>query len=186
MSIKGDQTRARLLDAARDLAETGGYFQAGLSQITADSGAPRGSLYFHFPGGKDQIITEAVVRSGEEIAGLIAGTPAATAAGLVSTLIDLLAGRLEDSGWRKGCPVATVALDIASRNDAIQQACSAAYTAWERALRDRLLGYGYDDGDAGEAAAAVLALIEGALILARTHRSREPLTRAKRVAAQLL
>jgi len=184
MSAKGDQTRARLLDAARDLAETGGYFQAGLSQITADSGAPRGSVYFHFPGGKDQIITEALGRSGEEIAGLIARAPAATAAGLVSTLIDMLADRLEDSGWRKGCPVATIALDVASRNDAIQQACSAAYSAWEQALRDRLLGYG--SGNAGEAAATVLALIEGALILARTHRSREPLTRAKRAAARLL
>lgn len=184
MSLKGDETRARLLDAARDLAEAGGYFQTGINHIIADSGAPRGSVYFHFPGGKDQIISEAVARSAEEIARLIADVPAATAAGLVTTLIDLLADRLEDSSWRKGCPVATIALDVASRNDTIQEACSAAYAAWERALRDRLVSYGC--GNASEAATTVLELIEGALILARTHRSREPLTRAKHAVARLL
>jgi AcrR family transcriptional regulator len=184
MSLKGDETKARLLDAARDLAEAGGYFHTGLNHIIAESGAPRGSVYFHFPGGKDQIVSEAVTRSAEEIARLIATVPAITAARLVTTLIDMLADRLEDSGWRNGCPVATIALDVASLNDAIQEVCSAAYASWERALRDRLLGYGC--GNASEAATTVLALIEGALLLARTHRSREPLTRAKHAVERLL
>lgn len=184
MGQKGNDTKARLLDATRDLAESGGYYGAGLNQIIAESGAPRGSVYFHFPGGKDQLISEALARSGQDIARLITGVQSPTAKGYIAALVGMLADRLESSGWRKGCPVATVTLDVASSNDAIRQVCSAMYASWEQALRDRLLGYGCPD--AGELATTVLALIEGALILARTHRSREPLARAQRAIARLL
>ncbi len=56
MGQKGEDTKTRLVDAARTLAESGGYFSAGLNQVIASSGTPRGSLYFHFPGGKDELI----------------------------------------------------------------------------------------------------------------------------------
>jgi TetR/AcrR family transcriptional repressor of lmrAB and yxaGH operons len=184
MGSKGDDTKARLLDAARDLAESGGYYGAGLNHIIAESGAPRGSVYFHFPGGKDQLISEALARSGHDIAQLITGVQSPTAEGYVTALIEMLADRLEASGWRKGCPVATVALDVASSNGAIQRACSAAYASWEQALRDRLAGYGCADAD--ELAVTVLALVEGALILARARRSREPLARARHAITRLL
>lgn len=184
MGHKGDDTKARLLDAARDLAESGGYHAAGLNHIIANSGAPRGSVYFHFPGGKDQLISEALARSGQDIAWLITEVQSPTAEGYVTALIEMLADRLEASAWRKGCPVATVALDVASSNGTIQKACSAAYASWEQALQDRLAGYGCADAD--ELATTVLALIEGALILARTRRSREPLARARHAATRLL
>ncbi len=184
MGQKGQDTKTRLVDAARNLAESGGYFSAGLNQVIANSGAPRGSLYFHFPGGKDELISEAVTRSGEEVATLIASINAGSAKEFVNRLLTLLGDRLVASEWQKGCPVATVALDVAATNDVIQAACSTAYASWQEVIRDRFLADGYEDPDG--LAATVLALIEGSLVLARAHRSRQPITRVKHTLAQLL
>ncbi len=186
MGRKGDETRSRLLDATRELVESGGYFGAGLNQVIAASGAPRGSLYFHFPGGKDQLVGETVRRAGQEI-GLAARDLAETAAdtaSLVAGMLTLLGDRLEASGWRRGCPVATVALETAATNDRLQEVCSEVYGSWEETLRDRLAADGHPEP--GDTAVTVLALIEGALLLARAHRCRDPIDRvARRVAALL-
>ncbi|MFF5208164.1 TetR/AcrR family transcriptional regulator [Streptosporangium sp. NPDC000396] len=186
MGRKGEETRGRLLDATQDLIEGGGYFGAGLNQVVAASGAPRGSLYFHFPGGKDQLVGESVRRAGHEI-GLLVRDLAETApdtASLIQGVLTLLGDRLEASGWRRGCPVATVALEMAAVNDALQEVCSEVYGSWEDMLRERLAADGH--AEAGDVAVTVLALIEGALLLARAHRSREPLDRvARRILALL-
>ncbi|GAA2859436.1 TetR/AcrR family transcriptional regulator [Streptosporangium fragile] len=186
MGQKGDETRGRLLDATQDLIEGGGYFGAGLNQVIAVSGAPRGSLYFHFPGGKDQLVGESVRRAGREVGRAVqdlAETAPGTAS-LVNGVLALLGDRLEASGWRKGCPVATVALEMAAVNDPLQQVCSEVYGSWENVLRERLAADGHPD--AADLAVTVLALIEGALLLARAHRSREPLDRVARRIATLL
>ncbi|MFF2776150.1 TetR/AcrR family transcriptional regulator [Streptomyces sp. NPDC058052] len=178
MGLKGAETRDRLLDATQELIETGGYLGAGLNQVIAASGAPRGSLYFHFPGGKDQLVGESVRRAGRVIGGdleTLADTSTSVAE-FVGAVLRHLGERLEESGWRKGCPVATVALETASTNDPLQQACSEVYTSWEGALRARLAGH----PDADDLAVTILALAEGALLLARTHRSKEPLDRVAR------
>ncbi|WP_165985562.1 TetR/AcrR family transcriptional regulator [Streptomyces sp. YIM 98790] len=184
MGQKGTETRKRLLDATQDLVETGGYFGTGLNQVIGRSGAPRGSLYFHFPGGKDQLVGESLRRSGrvigEELAEL--AESASSAAQFAAAALRHLGDRLEESGWHKGCPVATVALETAATSDALQQICAEVYGSWEAALRERLAGR----PDAGDLAVTVLALIEGALLLARAHRSREPLDRVARQIGALL
>ncbi|MBG0830582.1 TetR/AcrR family transcriptional regulator [Planomonospora sp. ID67723] len=186
MGRKGEETRGRLLDATRDLIETGGYFGAGLNQVVAASGAPRGSLYFHFPGGKDQLVGESVRRAGREIGEAVRelAEAAPDAESLVAGVLGLLGDRLETSGWRKGCPVATVALEMAATSDPLHEVCSEVYGSWEGALRDRLAADGHPDP--ADTAVTVLALVEGALLLARAHRSREPLDRVTRRISALL
>lgn len=169
------ETRVRLLKATQELIEAGGYANAGLNQVVAASDAPRGSLYFHFPEGKDQLIGEAIRRAGEEIGSAFEGLA-------VEEVLRHLGDRLEESGWRKGCPVSTVALEMAAANDPLQQACSEVYTSWTALLRARLEGR----QDADDLAVTILALIEGALLLARAHRSRDPLDRVTRQVAALL
>ncbi|MFD9947320.1 TetR/AcrR family transcriptional regulator [Nonomuraea sp. NPDC059023] len=184
MGHKGAETRERLLDATQDLVEAAGYAGAGLNQVIALSGAPRGSLYFHFPGGKDQLVAESVRRAGRRIGeamdALAATAP--TVAAFAEGMLRLLGDRLEESGWSKGCPVATVALETAAGSDPLQQVCSQVYRSWEDALRARLQGR----PDADDLALTILALVEGALLLARTHRDREPLNRVSRQIAALL
>ncbi|MEU0543168.1 TetR/AcrR family transcriptional regulator [Nocardia sp. NPDC005978] len=175
MGKKGAETRCRLLAAARSLVESHGYYGTGLNQILEISGAPRGSLYFHFPGGKDQIISEAIAESAAEISAVIETAEAADARGYLELLVELLGERLESSGWTAGCPVAGVALDVTPANGAVQQSCSAAYSEWEKLLRDRLTDYGHPEPE--RLATAALALMEGGLILSRAHRDRGPLRR---------
>ncbi|MEU7628925.1 TetR/AcrR family transcriptional regulator [Nocardia sp. NPDC049220] len=184
MGAKGTETRGKLVDAARRLVEQGGYYGAGLNQILATSGAPRGSLYFHFPGGKDELVAEAIALSGREITALIDAIPPGDTAAAATALLTLFGDRLEASDWQQGCPVATVALDVAAANDQIQTECAAAYAAWEQALRIRLRADGRADAD--DLAVTLLAMAEGALLLARTQRSREPLERVARTIRALL
>ncbi|MFI0420674.1 TetR/AcrR family transcriptional regulator [Spongiactinospora sp. 9N601] len=184
MGQKGAETRDRLMDAAQELIEAGGYSGAGLNQVIAVSGAPRGSLYFHFPGGKDQLVGESMRRAGRTIGDAMEGLAgsSASAAEFVEAMLWHLGDRLEASGWRKGCPVATVALEMAAASDPLQKVCSEVYTQWEAALRARLDGH----ADADDLSVTILALIEGALLLARAHRSRQPLTRVARQITALL
>lgn len=165
-----------MLHATRDLMEAGGYFAAGLNQVLATSQAPRGSLYFHFPGGKDQLVTESLSAAGAEIMNILDGLPGKDAADFVDRLFGAFGDRIETSAWQKGCPVATVALEVAGTNDAIQEVCSSAYTGWEKVLANRFAEYGCDNAE--RLASATLAIAEGAMLLARAHRSREPVVRA--------
>ncbi|MCX5389977.1 TetR/AcrR family transcriptional regulator [Streptomyces sp. NBC_00094] len=178
MGQKGAETRDRLLDATQELVETAGYFGTGLNQVIAVSGAPRGSLYFHFPGGKDQLVGESVRRAGQAIGDTLGGAADTdlSPAEFVEEVLRHLGDRLAESGWRKGCPVATVALETAAVNDPLQEVCSEVYSSWEAALRERLASH----PDADDLAVTVLALVEGALLLARAHRSRDPLERVAR------
>lgn len=184
MGQKGAETRERLLDATQELIESGGYYGAGLNRVIAASGAPRGSLYFHFPEGKDQMVGESVRRAGRTIADTLGGLAESglPAAEFVVVALRHLGDRLEASDWHKGCPVAAVALETAAANDALQQACSDVYASWEAALRTQLA----DRPDADDLAVTILALIEGALLLARTHRSRKPLDSVARQVRALL
>jgi TetR/AcrR family transcriptional repressor of lmrAB and yxaGH operons len=184
MGQKGAETRDRLLDATQELVEGTGYFGTGLNQVIAASGAPRGSLYFHFPGGKDQLVAESVRRAGLAIGdamGSLAGS-SPSAAEFVDAVLRHLGDRLEESGWRKGCPVATVALETAAASDPLQEACSEVYRSWEAALHAQLA----DRREADDLAVTILALIEGALLLARAHRSRKPLDAVARQIGALL
>ncbi|WP_406054256.1 TetR/AcrR family transcriptional regulator [Streptomyces sp. NBC_01077] len=173
-----------MLDATQELVEAGGYHGAGLNQVIAASGAPRGSLYFHFPGGKDQLVGESVRRAGRMIGDALEdlADSSVSVAEFADAVLRHLGDRLEESGWRKGCPVATVALETAATNDPLQEVCSEVYTSWEAALRGRLAGR----PDADDLAVVILALVEGALLLSRTHRSKEPLDRVARQIGVLL
>ena len=89
-----------------------GYNATGLNQIAAESGAPKGSIYFHFPGGKEQLAAEAIATSGEGIRRVIQATLSASpdAATAVRTLATGMAAGLAASSYSDGCPIATVAL----------------------------------------------------------------------------
>src|SRR5690349_22796393 len=109
----GRASREAFLDATGVLLRRQGYAATGLNEIVARSGAPRGSLYFHFPGGKQELALAAMEATGEQLrAGIAAlmSRPGGAAASLAG-LIDALAAGLEASGYRDGCPIATVTLE---------------------------------------------------------------------------
>jgi TetR/AcrR family transcriptional repressor of lmrAB and yxaGH operons len=163
---KKTDTRGRVLRTAAGLFRSQGYHATGLNQVLAEGGAPKGSLYFHFPG-KEQLAVEALELSAEEFAAELRQV------GSLDGALEVLSKRLVESDFREGCPVATVALDVASDSEPIRQACESAYAMWERMIADFLERNGVPD--ASGLATVILAMIEGALLRARTQRSLAPL-----------
>jgi len=97
-----------------------------------------------------------------------------------------MASDLEQSGYREGCPIATTALEIAARSDGLGAATRGAFQKWENAINRGLERFDTIPDDADSTATSVLSLLEGALLLARTHRSLEPTPRAEPALALLL
>lgn len=165
-------SRRQMLDAAAGLFRSQGYHGTGLNQLVAAGGAPKGSLYFHFPGGKEQLAAEAVREAAAAVTTRIAAAAAAApdAAGALGAVVDALAADLVSSDFRNGCPIASVALDAAATSDPIGAACRAGYAAWQQSVADLLRRHGVPAERAEPLATVVLAAVEGALLLARTDR----------------
>lgn len=185
---KGAVTRERMLRAALGLIQSRGLTGAGMTQILEAADAPRGSLYFHFPGGKEELAREAVELASRDIAAMIAASIAAheSVADAAAAVIDELAAALEESDFAVGCPVAAVTLDAASSSPVLQESCGAAYGSWQRLLADRLEADGEDRASADTKSLALLGLIEGATVVSRAQRSVAPLRAASATVGALL
>ena len=170
-------SRRRMLNASAELFRAQGYHATGLSQIMEAGKAPKGSLYFHFPGGKEQLAAEAMTEAADRVReGLVTAAGAAPdAAGAIAIVIDALTGELVSSDFRGGCPIATVALDAAVESELIGTACRQGFDSWRDAIVTALIRDGAEQERAEELAVIVLASIEGALLLARTHRDTTPM-----------
>ena len=181
---KGDQTRGRMIDTTARLLQAQGYHGTGLGQVLAEAKAPKGSLYFHFPGGKEELAAEALRRSAgegrEAVLAVVVAAPSPFAA--IKSVCELLASRLEASDFVDGCPIATVALEAAPTSQMLHEACAEAYRTWEGVIEDRLRAEGVPAARAERIATTVLAAIEGALVLSKAARSATPL---RRVGAEL-
>ncbi|MFD6272698.1 TetR/AcrR family transcriptional regulator [Nocardia asteroides] len=164
-------SRQRFLDAAADLFHTQGYHATGVNQLVSAGGAPKGSFYFHFPGGKEQLAAEAVVQSAEALRALLT---AALTAGDIDGVFAALSAMLTDSDFQRGCPLATIALD-AGDSEPIRAACVTGFDSWHDAIAEFLRAKGIADDRADQLATVALAMLEGGLLLARTHRDLTPL-----------
>jgi TetR/AcrR family transcriptional repressor of lmrAB and yxaGH operons len=174
----GRASRKAFLNATGVLLRRQGYAGTGLSEIVERSGAPRGSLYFHFPGGKEELAVAAMERSGEQLRVAIATVMAAPGGprAAVATLIDALAAGLEASGYRDGCPIATVTLETAGGGSVLlRETAARIFATWLEELETALRRDGLDAASAERRAVLVLAAIEGALLLARARHDTGPL-----------
>jgi len=170
------------------LLVTQGFHATGMNQLLAESGAPRGSLYFHFPGGKLALAVEAVRALGAELdrtIETILDREPTVKAGL-RELCAMFATQLQRSGYRRGCPIATVALEASAGPPELLDACASIFDGWEGALAARLEAEGLPKRRARAAAASILAVLEGALLLAKARRSSVPLERAAEAVDALL
>jgi len=174
-TTKGERTRKKLVDATAALLRRQGYHATGLSDIVAESGAPRGSLYFYFPGGKDELAIAALRASGvawrARILDAIHGAPDLATA--LDAIVTAVADDLEASGWDNGCPVAGVALE--STSDAVRAAVVEHFESWLDVSVEHLARFGMAPAPARELALVALSALEGAMLMARVMRSREPL-----------
>jgi AcrR family transcriptional regulator len=164
-----------MIRSSAALLRRGGLAAAGIPAVLQDSGAPRGSVYHHFPQGRDQLVAESMIWAGDRVTEIFARlTSESTAAEAVEALCAFFADGMERGDWMDGCPVAAVVLETPP--DASQmQIPRALYSEWTDALVGSLLRDGTTEGTARSLALTILAAIEGALLMSRAAASREPL-----------
>src|ERR1700736_2794638 len=160
-------SRSRMIEAAFELFRKRGYHATAFSDVVQESGAPRGSIYFHFPGGKLQLAREAIALAGDEIEEMVeaAAGRADNPGSLVRALGEILAKRLEDSGYQSGCSIATMVLELAPYDEELSAEFDAVFTRWRAALVDQFEVMGFPRVRAASFAELVMSAFEGALVL---------------------
>jgi len=185
---KGEATTARMVEAMLELIQSRGYAGTGIATVLDRAAAPRGSMYFHFPDGKEQLAEQAIGRAAEQFQALIAGAAGTgqRPSRVVAGVLDVLTRLLEDSGYELGCPVSVVTLEMGAHSERLRTACATAYESWISAVAEFLTVAGASEDDAREVAETVVSTVEGAMILSRATRDTAPMASAARVLGRLL
>ena len=166
-----------VISAALLIRERGAHPTA-IADVLAHSGAPRGSAYHYFPGGRTQLLCEAVDYAGEYMAAQL--RRATTSLQALDWLFDYYREQLQRSDFRAGCPVGAVAVeagdpDKPEQSAAVIDRAAAVFGRWQSLLAELLIADGVPATRARRTAVMVLSSFEGALVLARAARDLEPL-----------
>lgn len=185
--MTGD-TRERMIRTTGRLLRQQGYHGTGLNQIVEEAKAPKGSMYFHFPGGKAELAAAAVDDFAARIEALLDdlvrrhGSEGAA----MAAYLDLVADGFDQRGFAEGCTVATVAAEAAPGEPRLAEATAAALGGWTDALAAGLRREGHTPAAARRLATAALALMEGAIVMARGMQSTDPVRLVRPVMVDLL
>ena len=176
----------RLVGVTATLLRERGVHAAGLKDIAQAAEVPMGSLYFHFPAGKNELVVAALQASGDLVTAVVEDffTRAPTARQAVGDFIRFMATTLEQTHFRQGCPVATAGLELGADDDAIGGVIDRAFTRWAAIVEQHLDDDGYPDPRSK--AVLIVSALEGGLLLSRVKRSIEPLQTIAAAIDQLL
>jgi len=171
--------RDRLVRSCAELIRTKGVSGTGLREVVVAADAPRGSLQHYFPGGKNQLVSEALVWMGTVAARRVdrvyellhPPSPSALLAGTVDLWRDEFLG----AGFDGGCPLVAAAADVAATSDELRGVIAEAFDGWEAPIRGALVRTGVPDRRAESLASVFISALEGAIVLARIRRDVRPL-----------
>ena len=180
--------RGAIVRAAATLFRRNGYAATGINEILDVAQAPKGSLYYYFPGGKDQIGEAAVRFAGKGVVATLEKLEQEhkSAAAMMQAYCRLLVGWMAKSGFRDGCPISTTLLESAPQSAGMALAGREAFSAWRAVIARALLRDGFSKSEAWRLSTMAVSAIEGALILARVESSSEPIEDVARSLAMLL
>ena len=175
--MQATPTRERILIATAELFRRQGYTGSGLKQVAAEAQAPFGSLYHHFPDGKDQLAAEVIRRSGALYLQLFASI-AQQAPDVPTAVGEFFSGAaqtLRDTDYADACPIATVALEVASTNEPLREASAEVFESWIGGASALFTAASIPREQAHALALSMLCLLEGAFLFSRTLRTTEPM-----------
>jgi AcrR family transcriptional regulator len=183
-----DSTRDRMIDAAVDALRRDGVAGMSFTDVLSASGAARGAIYHHFPGGKSELVVQAVTRNAGDVRDRFAELPHGPPRLVVDEFVNLIRPVVEESTAGSGCAIAAAAMSAADqRNHAnLQQSAAAAITSWIDVLGERLRAGGLDEHEAAELASLLVTTLEGAHVLARAEGCIDPFDRATRALRALV
>ncbi|HEY3902910.1 MAG TPA: TetR/AcrR family transcriptional regulator [Streptosporangiaceae bacterium] len=175
--MAGD-TRERMIDAAVRAMRRDGVEGMSFTNVLRESGAARGAIYHHFPGGKDQLVEEAAAGHGHEVRALLAQLPAVSPAGVTRAFLALIRPVVLEAASGSGCAVAAAAMASSGsdhdrldgarlRGAALHNAAATAIGSWIDELAGRFVAAGLADAEARGLATSLIAILEGAHVLAR-------------------
>lgn len=166
-----------MIDAAASLMRQRGVSASGMQDIVAEAAAPRGSIYHHFPGGKDELIVAALDRVTTRITHAITAIAArsATVDEFVIGAAAVFRTGAEQTGWTQGCPIAAATIEGDRQGPAVRAAVAASFRQWQNAIAEGLRRHvGEDEAQAQAQALMILGAIEGGLLVSRGVRSAAP------------
>ena len=162
--------------AAAELFQRQGYHGTGLAEIIAQSGAPKGSIYHHFPGGKEDLAKHALTLAGDDISALVArcfANDASFEAG-VGRLAKALAQWFDNSTQGNGCPIAAVLIDAAADSIILRDLCGSIFADWAKLAASQAQENGFEPAHADALGRCTVTAMEGAWILARASNTSAP------------
>ena len=170
-------TKQRIMGSSAELFRRQGYTGTGVKQIVAEASAPFGSLYHFFPGGKEQLGEEVIRWSGGMYLQLFV-TVVSEVDGVAEAVERFFSGAaetLEETGYEDACPIATVALEVASTNEPLRIATADVFGTWIDGGTAFFAGAGIPEARARELALEMLCALEGAFVFCRAMRTTEPM-----------
>jgi TetR/AcrR family transcriptional regulator, lmrAB and yxaGH operons repressor len=179
-----DGARDRMVSSASRLLATRGYQGTSFSSILEDSGAPRGSIYHHFPGGKDDVVLEALDLFRDRATALVDRMRGLEPAAVVAAFVDGWRRILEVSEFRSGCAV--VGATVSAGDAAVVEHAGAVFRTWEEHLERLLVDAGVRPEEAGDLSTTLMAACEGAVVICRAQRSFAPLDAVERQLLRLV
>jgi TetR/AcrR family transcriptional regulator, lmrAB and yxaGH operons repressor len=168
-------TRRRMLSSTVEVLRERGAAGVTIDEVLARSKAPRGSVYHHFPGGRSQILIEALQYAGDSMTSAIDNAASEGPMVLLHQFVDLWEEVLQESDFAAGCPVVAALISTADEDPRLSAYAAQIFTRWRAALMRSFEADGFDAGDAAALAITTIAAIEGAVVLCRSLRSAEPL-----------
>ena len=178
-------TRQKLLETAASLMRRTGLTGAGINEVVRESGAPKGSVYYFFPGGKQQIASEALSQYADAVVDFIETTlrRKRTPASKVTALFDAFADRVEQGRYQSSCPAGTVCLDLDARFEGLREVVASCLDHYVDAIAPHFESTDYQKSRSF--AGLLLSAIEGAYIRSRAHQTSEPFREAGAWLAEL-
>ncbi|WP_152655353.1 TetR/AcrR family transcriptional regulator [Oceanobacillus sp. CFH 90083] len=165
-------TKDDIIRATALLIQEKGYVGTGLKEIIEQSGAPRGSIYYHFPKGKEQIALEAVIWTKEVVRSFIQEELAKHDDALIAIQAFVLdsADRFEENRYFVGVPISALILETASTSEKLRRSCEKAFEAWSQEFMKKLQANGYETAAAEKLGTVINTMIQGALVTALANK----------------
>ena len=174
-SNKRGDTRTKMLVSAAQVMRERGAAGVTIDEVLARSGAPRGSVYYHFPDGRNQILTEALRYSGDSITSMIDDAAGWGAKALLREFVEFWVRQLSDGNFTAGCPVVAAAIGSDDDDPKLSTDAGVILGRWCTALTRAFVNDGFDDAGAASLAVTSIAALEGAIVLCRSTRTADPL-----------
>jgi AcrR family transcriptional regulator len=174
MAVRGE-TRQKMLDAALGVMRERGAAGVTVDEVLARSGAPRGSVYHHFPGGRAQLVDETLTYAGESFTGMLERAARNGADAVLTRLVAFWTRVLEESDFRQGCPIVSTAGDGGPEGEELARKAADIVAGWSHTIAAAFAAEGWAPADADALATTVLSSISGAVGMCRAMRSVDPL-----------